>query len=114
VGNWLYFKDDEVRGLSPDLVAMLDRARHVGGAPFVLTSTVRTSDENAAAGGAKDSAHLKGLGVDIHARSSSERFAILAGLFTAGFKRIGLYDLHIHADIDGSLPQFVFWTGKSK
>jgi hypothetical protein len=38
---------------------------------------------------------------------------MLSGLIVAGFRRLGVYNLHIHADIDESLPQDVLWTGQS-
>jgi len=37
-----------------------------------------------------------------------------AALLQAGFRRIGIYDKHIHADIDKTLPQDVMWWGVSK
>lgn len=58
-----------------------------------------------------DSAHVRGLAVDIACVSSRARMRMVAGLVLAGFNRIGLYSRHIHADVDGSLPGEVLWLG---
>lgn len=112
--KWTYFKDEEVEGLEFELVAMLDRARHFAGSPFIITSGKRTSDSNSAAGGVESSAHLEGLAVDLSVDNSYHRFEMINGLLKAGFKRIGVYDRHIHVDIDMSKPKPVIWTGVSK
>lgn len=110
--RWTYFTETEVQGLDSELVAMLDKARHIAGVPFVLTSTVRTCAANQAALGAEHSTHLKGLAVDIglgHLQAGEEqdgaRFRILDGLYTVGFKRLGLYKAHIHCDL-GKAPDY--------
>lgn len=113
MGNWKYFTDEEVKGLETELVAKLDQARHYAGIPFVLTSTVRSDESNERALGVENSAHLSGKAVDIRVDDSSSRFQIVKGLVMAGFNRIGVYDHHCHADIDGSKPQNVLWTGVS-
>lgn len=110
----LYFSDDEVRGLAARLVAMLNHARERAGVPFVITSGLRSEEENDAAGGVGNSSHVKGLGVDVACSGSRERYLMVTGLLDAGFTRIGLYDRHVHADCDLSLPPQVMWTGKSK
>lgn len=104
-----YFSEEETRGLDPRLVAALERARGYALAPFVIT-------EGLAVGGShvSDSAHQRGLAVDIRCTGSQSRMRIVTGLLMVGFKRVGVYDLHIHADIDTSLPQDVMWVGKSK
>lgn len=110
--RWTYFTDQEVLGLDNELIAMLDKARHVAGVPFVLTSTVRTCAANQVALGAEHSTHMKGLAVDIGlghlapgAEQDGARFNILDGLYTVGFKRLGLYQAHIHCDI-GKAPDY--------
>ena len=114
MGNFKYFTDAEVAGLKDNLPAMLDSARGIAGVPFRLTATVATD------GHSPNSAHYKGLAVDIglgHLAEGSERdgqrHAILKGLFVAGFQRIEVCPLHIHADI-GQPPDYVSpicWIG---
>lgn len=112
MSQYNFFRDNEIVGLDKELVAMLDWARGRSGVPFIITCGLRTADENAGVGGVQDSAHLRGLGVDLRCESSHERFKIVQALLLAGFKRIGVYakDGHIHADRDPSLPQEVFWV----
>jgi uncharacterized protein YcbK (DUF882 family) len=111
---WRHFSKAEVRGLEPALVARLDEARHRAGVPFIITSGRRTPEENAALGGAPDSAHLRGWAVDIRVTSSAARFAIVKAALECGFLRVGVYNGHVHLDCDPSLPVRVCWTGSSK
>lgn len=114
MGNFKFFSDAEVAGLVDNLPAMLDQARGIAGVPFRLTATVAKD------GHATNSAHYQGKAVDIglgHLEEGFERdtqrWAILKGLFAAGFQRIEICELHIHADI-GAPPDFVSptsWIG---
>lgn len=108
-----YFSDEEIKGLQGDLPAMLDRARGIAGVPFHLTSTTGGTH-------ASNSAHYKGLAVDIGLghlsdgfERNTQRWAILKGLFTVGFNRIEICERHIHVDIGGP-PDYVSptcWMG---
>ena len=114
MSNFKYFSDAEVAGLKDNLPAMLDSARGIAGVPFRLTATVATD------GHSPNSAHYKGLAVDIglgHLAEGAERdgarHAILRGCFIAGFQRIEVCPLHIHVDI-GQPPDYVSplcWIG---
>lgn len=114
MGNFRWFTDKEIAGLKTPLPAMLDMARGIAGVPFRLTATVATD------GHSPHSAHYKGLAVDIglgHLPEGFERdtarYAIVRGLYGAGFKRIEVCPLHIHADI-GEPPDYVspiLWLG---
>lgn len=108
-----HFLPEEIEGLDLKLVGMLDDARDRAGVPFVITSGKRSHDANLAAGGVEDSSHLRGLAVDIQCLDATIRFFMLVGIVQAGFRRIGIYDRHIHCDCDESLPQNVIWTGVS-
>lgn len=107
--KWNHFTNEEVQNLEPQLVMMLDQARDIAGIPFIITSGFRDKDKNQAVGGVQDSAHLRGLAVDLKVKNSIERFKIQDALLKIGFNRIGHYTAHIHADIDPSLPQRVIW-----
>ena len=98
--------DPLIVGLNDKLLSMLDNARTVAEVPFVLTSGLRTEEYNRKIGGVEDSAHLYGLAVDIQCTDSINRFNIIYGLMVAGFRRIGVSQTHIHADIDESKPKY--------
>lgn len=112
--EWRYFKDSEVAGLEKEVVAKLDMARHKAGVAFVITSTRRTPEANAAAGGVPDSAHLKGLAADLHVADSQSLYKMVDALIDSGFKRLviginigpdGKVLYHnLHCDLDDSLP----------
>lgn len=97
--------------VSPQLIDKLNEARSLAGVPFVITSGARCVAHNRKVGGTPNSSHIRGLAVDIACTSSQARFAILNGLFAAGFKRIGYNHSRnfFHCDIDDSLPQNVFF-----
>lgn len=102
--EYKYFKEFEIKNLAPELVSMLDEAREIACVPFIITSGFRTSTHNKEVGGVENSAHLSGLAVDIKCLDSSDRFDIIRGLLGAKFQRIGVYENHIHADIDYEKP----------
>ena len=106
VNKFHWFTDEEIAGLQEDTPAKLDAAREYAGVPFRLTST--TGGQHA-----PNSAHYKGLAVDIglgHLEEGVERdkhrFLIVKGLILAGFERIEVCPLHVHAD-RGQAPEYV-------
>ena len=113
MAKWKYFSEQEVEGLEPEFVAKLDMARHEAGLPFKITSGKRTSADNERAMGVEGSAHIKGLAVDLACDDSLTRFRMVRSLFNAGIERIGVYDRHIHVDVDTEKPQYVMWVGIS-
>lgn len=125
MSNWRYFKDEEVKGLDTELVAGADKARHNAGIPFILTNTVRTpdfKDPNAV----KDSAHLTGHAFDASCRTDNALFLMLRGLYSAEFRRLGLYfkhdprgnglllPTHVHVDNDKTKQQDVVFCSLEK
>lgn len=90
--------------MSSDLLRLLDDARHDANMPFVITSHYRPGDSGA---------HGRGLAVDIRAHGAAQRMSIVRSLLGHRAPRIGVYDKHIHADIDSTLPQGM-WAGVSK
>ena len=103
--NYIYFKEYEIVGLEKHLVEMLDNAREYAQIPFIINSGRRDVKTNEEAGGVYDSAHLKGLAVDIMCKTSDDRFLIVSSLLQAGFKRIGIGKTFIHCDIDHTKSQ---------
>ena len=84
----------------------LDNARRLARVPFVINSSVRIGETEAS--------HKRGLAVDIACTSSRPRYKIITSLLANGFKRIGVYDKHIHVDMDYTLDDEVIWWGVSK
>lgn len=117
--KWNYFTDDEVKNLDNEFVAKLDMARHKSGIPYIITDGFRTPATNKDPNAVADSAHLKGLAVDLRCHSSYELFKIMQGLFASGFRRMGVYyridggksvPTHIHVDSDQDKAQDVIWS----
>ena len=105
-----YFSPSEIRGLDPELVAMLDEAREIARVPFVITSGYRKGDRKA---------HGKRKAVDLGCslRASVKRMKMVNALMAVGFVRIGIYNKHVHADVATKaegFPQRVLWWGTSK
>jgi len=100
-----FFKEDEAIGLNESLLMMLDCAREEAGIPFHITSGLRSEEKNKIVGGVENSAHLRGLAVDILCLDDTQEFFIKKGAFYAGFKRILKGNNHIHLDIDETKPQ---------
>lgn len=113
-----YFKESEFKACTPrcsmqdmsqQLMYMLDAAREIAGIPFVLNSAYRSKEWDKSKGRTGNSAHTRGLAVDIRCNSNANRYIILTALLRAGFTRIGVGKTYIHADIDNSLTQRVVW-----
>lgn len=102
-----YFQPGEFSepgAMDEDFLVRLDEARHLAGIPFRLSSTYRAGDPRS---------HGRGKAVDIAATESRDRFHIVRGALLAGFRRIGVYDRHVHLDADPSLSPDVMWWGTS-
>lgn len=115
-----YFKDIEFqcncanhceKKMSNKLLVMLYNARILAGIPFIITSGYRCENYNLVVGGIKNSAHTRGMAVDIKANTSQKRAKILKALVKVGFNRIGIYESFIHVDVDHTKPQNVVWLG---
>jgi uncharacterized protein YcbK (DUF882 family) len=112
-----YFTAQEVEGLNEEFVALLDQARHRAQTAFVITSGLRTPEKNQSVVGAvADSAHLKGLAVDIRVRTSKEVCLIVEAALHVGITRIGIYidknfqPRHLHLDVDPDKPEAVIFV----
>ena len=93
-----------VNNINDDVVQMLDTAREWAHIPFKINSACRCEKHNKMVGGVTDSAHTKGLAVDISARDGESRLIIMRALLKIGFKRVLLYDTFIHVDMDLTKP----------
>ena len=101
--------------MSPELGYMLDDTRRILNDKIIITGSWRRSEDK------RTSAHQvssSGLweAVDIMCNESQERFLLVSAAYLAGFRRIGLYDRHVHLDVaEEHFDQDVCWLGgKSK
>lgn len=81
--------------------------------PLQITSSFRTPQLNRTVGGSPTSSHLSGKAVDIACTDSFLRIKLVHAAVHLGFHRIGVYDKHIHLDID-NCKSAALWLGKSK
>lgn len=114
--NWKdlkYFTKSEFKSpekMSASLLYKLDCIRADAKIPIFITSSYRKDDLGA---------HGEGVAVDISDNlkgdsiSSRWRYKILVGLIRHGIHRIGIYDRHIHLDMDESRDKEVCWWGTS-
>ena len=103
-----HFKPAEF--VSPDemserLLIRLDQMRELAGVPIKITSSYREGDKLS---------HGDGEAVDIACTDSDKRLLLVMAALAVGFRRLGVYDKHLHADVSERLPQEVMWWGTSK
>lgn len=105
-----HFNESETKGLKPRLCVMLQAMRYLTGLPIVITSGLRPGDRGAHGSGDGVDISDNGLGAPV---ASRWRQATLAAAYAVGFRRVGIYDRHIHVDIATTLPQDVSWWDTS-
>lgn len=106
-----YFQSNEIVGLKPEFVTLLDQARGIAGIPFIITSGYRDPAHNAAVGGVMDSAHETGLAVDLLIKDGISGEKINSALHKVGLNRFGYYqDGHLHVDYDLTKPNPCYWV----
>jgi len=102
--------------MDASFLQLLDQCRETAGTPFKITSGYRTKEYNQSLKdrgykASKNSAHLKGLAVDIAATDSVTRFKIISAALAVGINRIGVANSFIHLDKDPDKPaQNCVWT----
>ena len=85
--------------VNPEMIYRLTFARYQTKQNFHITSWCRCLTYNKTLEGTALSSHLDGDAVDILTVNVTDRYEILAGLIAAGFKRMIIYNDHIHTDI---------------
>lgn len=97
---------------------LLSKMRRRAGVPFRVVSDHRPALRNAAAGGAKGSAHMQTpcRAVDLKVKNNLERFKVVEAAITHGIQRIGIYPAHednsgsVHIDASPTHPAPRIWT----
>lgn len=104
--KYKYFSQAEVDKwkLKPELWKILDIMRGLSGLPFIITSGLRTPEQNIIVGGSSNSAHLRGLAADILCKNNVSRTKMIRGILNCGTD-VFLEDArkHLHIDIDSSI-----------
>jgi hypothetical protein len=90
-----------------EFMLKLEELRCLAGQPIIITSGFRTVAHNRDIKGKTNSAHLRGLAADIYTPDSGLRFCVLRAAVALGIQRIEVAPLHVHVDIDSTLPQRV-------
>ena len=112
-----YFKPEEFD--SPDLagsgvnmdyafLVKLDHIRALIG-KMIVSSGFRTVAHNNEVGGVSGSEHLMGMGADIVAITSRQRYSIVQAALGVGINRIGIGKTFVHLGMDENLPTHVIW-----
>ena len=111
-----YFKEEEFacpccgeNKTKQILMLTIDQLRDAVGQPLTISSGFRCPKHNEAVGGKSDSAHLKGLAVDIVCENSHLRFLLVKHALKLGFVRIGAAHKFLHLDMAGEKPIQVIW-----
>ena len=107
--------------IDPAFLSMIDEARGDAEVPFHINSGCRCVSRDRSlhmgevAAGAYNatSSHIKGLALDIRAKSDEVRYRIVKSLLKCGFRRIGIAKTFIHVDDDPDKPQEVCWVYSS-
>lgn len=102
-------KDGSGKQMDKQFLSMLKKAEKYAGFKFVYNSAFRTYSHNKSVGGVSDSAHTKGLAVDIKVNSIKQRDIVVKAAKKAGFKRFGIANSFVHLDNDLTKPLYVAW-----
>lgn len=101
-----------IEDMDEELLKRIDLAREISGIPYRVLSAYRTHEHEISRGRSGTSSHVKGVAIDIEARTPREKFLVLKGVVGAGFTRIFVYEWGIHVDIDKEKVQKWFkWLG---
>jgi uncharacterized protein YcbK (DUF882 family) len=101
--------EGNIKDLNPEVVDAFERLQGKLGVQLLVKSGYRDPEQNAKAGGAKDSAHMKHKAIDIETGhlSHKERLRIIQEASAMGFTGIGVYANNIHLDMRNGAP--VMW-----
>lgn len=95
--------------LDSNLLSLLSLVEKQMGKELSVNSGYRCPSYNLSVGGVTNSAHTKGLAVDLSIDNSIDRYRLIQVLIWMDVKRIGIGKTFVHLDMDDSLPQRVLW-----
>ena len=95
--------------MDPRFLDLLDVIREAAGIPLVLNCAYRSRAWELSKGRTGNSAHTRGMAVDIRCNASATRYRIVRAALLCGIRRIGVGQSFVHLDADPSLPQDVIW-----
>ena len=113
-----YFSESEFKKCVPScserdmdgaFLSLLDDVRSIAGIPLVLNCAYRSAEWDKSKGRSGNSAHTRGLAVDIRCNTSANRMKIVRAALDCGIRRIGIGKSFIHLDADESLPQDIIF-----
>lgn len=92
--------------IQPQMLDIIDRIEKFLNREITVTSGFRCPECNAKVGGVPNSAHMKGLAIDIKFDTSKDLYFLLKALFSIGIMRIGINfeKKFVHMDIDDTKP----------
>lgn len=105
-----------------EFLKLLDQLRQASGIAIRITSDYRTEEENESVDGHPNSAHLRGLAVDCQPvpNDAHNRMLLVRTALDLWAEDIwpglglGIYDRHLHCDLDSELKRPHMWVGESK
>lgn len=95
--------------MDPAFLALLDKVREAAGIPLVLNCAYRSVAYEKKKGRSGNSAHTRGLAVDIRCNTSANRYKIIRAALECGVNRLGVGKTFVHLDNDKTLVQGVIW-----
>jgi len=94
----------DVLELDPLFRIALEKLESSCGVELEITSGFRAGERGC---------HGRAMAVDIRCSDSMLRYKIVAEAIRQGFRRIGVYNAHVHLDLCIDLPCPVIWLGVS-
>lgn len=113
----IYFLPKEVENpytMSMTLLNMLGDLRVNYGGPIQITSSYRPLNAEKRTSAHQPNVRGQWEAVDLRCGTSWQRYLLVRSAYAVGFRRIGIYNLHIHVDVAIDLAQDVTWIGVSK
>lgn len=108
----IFLTDIKKEELDQELLVKLEQASNAAQIDFMITSGFRPGVDGIDHG-LVNGPHMTHKAADIRCRDSVTRFKIFYGLMQAGFKRIGIGQIHCHADVctleEDNKPENVCW-----
>ena len=98
-----------IEQMADRFLSIMDEVRERAGIPLVVTSAYRSREWEREHKRTGNSAHPRGVAMDIRCNTSNNRWRISRAALAVGIRRIGIGKNYLHLDCDDSLPQNVIW-----